>query len=54
VSHYLQKGHELKKLLNLSNIEKKFYIQSMNIEHEKKVKYDIEKMKLFFKGLGGG
>jgi len=54
VSHYLQKGHELQNLLNLSTIEKKFYIQSMNIEFEKKAKYDIEKMKLFFQVLGGG
>lgn len=32
--HYLQKGHKLKDLLNLSYTEKLFYIQSMILYYE--------------------
>lgn len=53
ISYYLDKGHKLDYLLNLSYEEQLFFQRSMEKMNEEKVLYDIEKMKAFLKALGG-
>lgn len=38
IAHYLQCGHKLDDLLNLSSIEKCFYMAAMEIEQERRAK----------------
>lgn len=48
IAYYLQKGHSLEYLLNLSYIEKKFFIRSMEVYREEMVLYDVEKIKSIY------
>ncbi len=52
IHHYLQRGHSLGKLINLTRSERKFYIHSMNISREEEVKYDYRKIKDSLEALG--
>lgn len=45
-AHYLQLGHDLTKLCNLSPIEQDFYIASMNVMRNRDVGENIELAKL--------
>ena len=53
ISYYLDKGHRLDYLLNLSWEEQEMFKQSMEKMNEEKATYDVEKMKVFLKALGG-
>lgn len=53
ISYYLDKGHRLDYLLNLPWEEQEMFKQSMEKMNEEKVAYDVEKMKVFLKALGG-
>lgn len=45
-AHYLQCGHPLKKLINLSELEKSFYIASMLVMKKQDTDNDIALAKL--------
>lgn len=45
VSYYLDKGFKLNYLLNLNEVEKTFFIMSMNKNIKERVEYDTEKLK---------
>jgi len=53
ISYYLDRGFSDNYLLNLSEIEKIFYIESMNYQIESKVNYDLEKIKITLKAIFG-
>lgn len=53
ISYYLNKGHRLDYLLNLPWEEQEMFKQSMEKMNEEKATYDVEKMKVFLKALGG-
>ena len=52
MSYYLSKGHSLEYLLNLNELEKMFFVESMNFENEKMVRFEESKLKSIF-GEGG-
>ncbi len=52
VSYYLQKGHSLQYLLNLTEEEKLFFIESMVVNRQEQIEYDIKKIKASM-GVGG-
>lgn len=53
VSYYLQRGHNLEYLLKISELEKIFFIKSMERTMEDKVRYDSQKIEVLLKALGG-
>lgn len=50
MAYYLNKGHALEYLLNLNEIEKEMFIESMNFEIENKWKFEEMKIKAMFGG----
>jgi hypothetical protein len=36
IHHYIQRGHKINDLLELSNVEKMFFIASMNLDIEER------------------
>lgn len=54
ISYYLDKGHRLDYLLNLSYEDKIFLQESMEKMNEERVLYDVERIKALAKALGGG
>lgn len=54
ISYYLDKGHRLDYLLNLPWEDQEMLKQSMEKMNEERALYDVEKMKVFLKALGGG
>lgn len=52
VAYYLDKGFKLSYLLNLNEIEKLFFIMSMNKNIKDRVAYDAEKIKLLVGARG--
>ncbi len=45
-AHYLQRGHDLDKLINMSEVKKNFYIASMLLTREQNTNDEIALAKL--------
>lgn len=45
VAHYLQKGHQLNYLLSLNKLEKRFFIEAMEVTQREQIEYDKAKLK---------
>lgn len=38
-AHYINRGHRLDELINMSHIDKLFYLASMRVEEDKKIEF---------------
>ncbi|CAI3699904.1 conserved hypothetical protein [Clostridium neonatale] len=54
MAYYINRGHSLEYLLNLTETEKLFFIESMNLEIENKVKFEEMKYKALLGGEKSG